>query len=122
VTDGADDGVIVRLTDAAAARVGELLAQAGATDGFLRVAIEKKGRPRHIVSLSDEPEDGDVLFEHRGISIALAQLQASMLRGATVDYVAGDDRFEVTNPNLVPLALESLPVERAQRRREGGGS
>ena len=55
------DGALVTLTEAAAERVRELIA--GAADVQLRVAIEKKGRPRHVVSLSDESEEGDVVFE-----------------------------------------------------------
>ncbi len=118
--DGPSDGPLVTLTPAAVARVHELLAEVDAVDVRLRVAIEKAGRPHHVVSLSDETEQGDIVFEDGGVTIAVAALHASLLRGATIDYVADDDggRFEVSNPNLVPLAMERLPRERAARRGE----
>jgi iron-sulfur cluster assembly accessory protein len=119
--EGDSDGPLITLTPAAAERVRELIA--GVSDVRLRVAIEKRGRPRHIVSLSDESEDGDIVFEHDGVAIAVAALNASLLRGATVDYVSGDGggRFEVTNPNLVPFSIESLTRERAERKRGEAG-
>ncbi|HJM76620.1 MAG TPA: iron-sulfur cluster assembly accessory protein [Dehalococcoidia bacterium] len=114
------DGALVTLTEAAAERVRELIA--GAADVQLRVAIEKKGRPRHVVSLSDESEEGDVVFEDSGITIAVAAIQTSMLRGATIDFVSDGTagRFEVTNPNLAQLSMDRLMRERAEQRAARG--
>ena len=94
----------------------------GAADVQLRVAIEKKGRPRHVVSLSDESEEGDVVFEDSGITIAVAAIQTSMLRGATIDFVSDGTagRFEVTNPNLAQLSMDRLMRERAEQRAARG--
>lgn len=110
----------VTLTPAAAERVRELIA--GAAGVQLRLAIEKKGRPRHVVSLSDESAEADVVFEDGGVTIAIAAIQASLLRGATIDYVSDGDggRFEVTNPNLMPFSMERLITERAEQRAAGG--
>ena len=115
--EGASDGPLITLTPATAERVRELIA--GVAGIMLRVAIEKRGRPRHIVSLSDESEDGDLVFDDGGVTIAVAALHASLLRGATVDYVSDGEGgwFEVTNPNLVPLSMERLTRERAERKR-----
>lgn len=120
--DGPSDGPLVTLTPAAAGRVRELLAEVDEASVRLRVAIEKKGRPHHVVSLSDETEEGDILFEDNGVAIVVAALHASLIRGATVDYIGDGDRgrFEVSNPNLVPFAMERLPLERAARRGTAG--
>lgn len=121
--DGPSDAPLVTLTAAAARRVRELLTTVDHAGVRLRVAIEKRGRPRHVVSLSDETEEGDILFEHSGVAIAVAALHASLVRGATVDYIGDGDggRFEVSNPNLVPLAMERVPLDRAERRRREVG-
>lgn len=83
--------------------------------------FRRGGTPRHLVLRRSE--EGDLVFEDSGVTIAVAAIQVSLLRGATIDYVSagGRGRFEVTNHNLMLLSTERLRRPRASSERARGG-
>ena len=94
---------MITLTDRAASELSGLISEqkAGAA---LRVWVAGGGCSglQYGMALDDNnPEDGDQVFEDRGIKIYVDELSLNYMNGASVDYV--DDTlgggFKIENPN-----------------------
>jgi len=93
----------VNLTDAAAAKVADLLAEEGTDDLALRVAVRPGGCSGFSYEMffdADVAED-DVVREFGTVKVVVDQTSADLLKGSTLDYSDGlnDAGFHVTNPN-----------------------
>jgi iron-sulfur cluster assembly protein len=93
----------ITLTDAAAARLNELLAQqqAGAA---LRLGVTTSGCSgfAYTMDFADAPGDNDEVFEDHGIRLLINREHLGYLEGMQVDFVReGLNRsFKFSNPNV----------------------
>jgi len=93
---------LVRLTDAAGAKVAGLIAREG-QGRFLRIAISGGGCNglSYKMKFIAEPKRGDILVRSAGAHVVVDSKSALYLKGTHVDYsaamVAGG--FKFTNPN-----------------------
>ncbi len=93
----------VTLTDVAAAKVAELLAQESDTGLALRVAVKPGGCSGYSYEMFFDSElaDDDVVREFGGVRVVVDPASAELLTGATLEYSDGlqGAGFHITNPN-----------------------
>jgi iron-sulfur cluster assembly accessory protein len=94
-------GVI--LSDAAASKVGALLAQEGRDDLRLRIAVQPGGCSglRYQLYFDERELDGDIDAEFSGVHVVTDKMSAPYLMGATIDFVDTIEKqgFTIDNPN-----------------------
>jgi iron-sulfur cluster assembly protein/iron-sulfur cluster insertion protein len=92
----------VILTDGAAVKVAELLAQEDEALA-LRVAVKPGGCSGYSYEMffDSEVADDDVVREFGGVRVVVDPASAELLTGATLEYSDGlqDAGFHITNPN-----------------------
>ena len=98
-----DTGVrTIRLTEAAAEKVKELLAEEGRPDIALRVAVQPGGCSglRYAMYLDDQVADGDIVDEQFGVRVVVDRMSAPYLSQATIDFVDTLEAsgFTIDNP------------------------
>ena len=95
--------VPVTLTDAATAKVAELIAQEGNDQLVLRVAVRPGGCSGYSYDMffDSEVADEDVVRSFGAVRVAVDPESAEMLKGSTLDYQDGlqGAGFHLTNPN-----------------------
>jgi iron-sulfur cluster insertion protein len=95
-------GVIV-VTEAAASKIKELLAEEGKSDSGLRVFVQGGGCSGFQYGLMIEESGGvgDQTFESNGIKLYVDPVSLSYLKGAEVDFVdtITGGGFTIKNPN-----------------------
>ncbi len=96
----------VRITDAASAKIKEILSKEGSSDAFGRVSIGQGGGcgcsgPGYEMSLEKEAQVQDIVGESNGVKLLLKSNETDALRGAEIDYETNITRsgFKITNPN-----------------------
>ena len=93
----------VTLTNAAAAKVGALIAQEGRDDLKLRVAVQPGGCSglRYQLYFDERSFDGDVVASFGDVHVVTDKMSAPYLMGATVDFVDTIEKqgFTIDNPN-----------------------
>ena len=93
----------ITLTDAAAAKVADLLAQEENGALALRVAVRPGGCSGYSYEMFFDSEfaGDDVVSEFGAVKVVVDATSADLLRGSTLDYSDGlnDAGFHVTNPN-----------------------
>jgi iron-sulfur cluster assembly protein/iron-sulfur cluster insertion protein len=93
----------VTLSDAAAAKVAELLAQEDTEDLALRVAVRPGGCSgfSYEMYFDSEVAGDDVVREFGTVTVVVDPTSADLLKGSTLDYSDGlqGAGFHVTNPN-----------------------
>jgi|SRR5215471_5585665 len=96
------------LTDAAATKVGALLAQEGRDDLRLRVAVQPGGCSglRYQLYFDERSFDGDIVEKFSGaefsdVQVVTDKMSAPYLMGATIDFVDTIEKqgFTIDNPN-----------------------
>jgi iron-sulfur cluster assembly protein len=93
---------LVRLTDAAGAKVRALVAREGQGE-YLRIAITGGGCNglSYKLGFAPQPRRGDILVRTAGVPVLVDARTALYLKGTQVDYssqlIAGG--FKFTNPN-----------------------
>ena len=96
---------VVTITDKAAEKAAALLKDRGVEDGALRVFVVGGGCSgyQYGMAIAHGREDGDIVFEHGGVTVLVDQESAPLMKGAEIDYV--DDimksGFTIFNPNAV---------------------
>lgn len=94
----------IKITDAAAERLRDLLAGQQETGQALRVAVKGGGCSGFQYSLAlDKPKDDDHVFEHNEVAVIVDKVSMPFVFGSEVDYVEGlqGAGFAVNNPNVV---------------------
>jgi iron-sulfur cluster assembly protein len=91
------------LTDAAAAKVSELMSREEATDVALRIAVQPGGCSgmKYALYFDDRKLDGDVHADVAGVPVVVDKMSVPYLRETKIDWVdslqgAG---FAIDNPN-----------------------
>jgi iron-sulfur cluster assembly protein len=112
---------LVSLTDAAAARIADIMQDKG--KGYLRVGVTNGGCAgmEYVMDYVAAPEPLDELVEDRGVRILVDAKAVLFLLGSTVDYETTllHEKFVFLNPNqtdacgcgesvtLVPVAADA---------------
>ena len=94
---------VLELTDAAIAKLLEVLEEQDAKNQYLRVAVitAPHGGIDYQFGLEETPQDSDRIIEG-AVKILVDDESASMLDGSSIDYVEGFERsgFVISNPNF----------------------
>ena len=94
---------IITVTESAAGKIRDLLAEEGKTDSGLRVFVQGGGCSGFQYGLMIEEGGGvgDMLFESNGVKLFIDPVSISYLRGAEVDFVdtITGGGFTIKNPN-----------------------
>jgi len=96
---------LVKVADAASAKVRGLLERQGRPTGALRVAVIGGGCSglQYRMDLVDGPVTRDILVESNGVRVVVDPKSALFVSGSVLDF--SDDLqkggFKVTNPNAV---------------------
>jgi iron-sulfur cluster assembly accessory protein len=94
-------GVI--LTEVAAAKVSNLLAQEGRDDLRLRIAVQPGGCSglRYQLYFDERQMDGDIVSAFGGVEVVTDKMSGPYLTGATIDFVDTIEKqgFTIDNPN-----------------------
>jgi iron-sulfur cluster assembly accessory protein len=99
-----DASQVFALTDAAVAKVSELIAAEDTTDPLvLRVAVRPGGCSGYSYEMFFDTEvaDDDLRTDHGNVTVVIDPASQQLLKGATLDYKDGlqGAGFHVTNPN-----------------------
>lgn len=90
------------LTETAAGKVKELLAEEGRTDIALRVAVQPGGCSglRYAMYLDDQVGDADTTEEQFGVRLVVDKMSVPYISQATVDFVDTLEQtgFTIDNP------------------------
>lgn len=93
----------VSLTDSAAAKVAELLAEEGNEELVLRVGIKPGGCSGYSYDMYFDTEvaEDDIVRKFGEVTLVVDAESAELLKGATLDYREGlmESGFHITNPN-----------------------
>lgn len=93
---------MIKLTEAAASKVKELLAEEGREDIALRVAVQPGGCSglRYAMYLDDQVTDRDLAEEQFGVRVVVDKMSAPYLTEATIDFVDTLEAsgFTIENP------------------------
>ncbi|MFM8944484.1 MAG: HesB/IscA family protein [Actinomycetota bacterium] len=92
----------MQLTETAALKVKELLAEEGRVDLGLRVAVQPGGCSglRYAMFLDDQLSEKDVAEEQHGVRLVMDKMSVPYLTQATIDFVDTLERsgFTIDNP------------------------
>jgi iron-sulfur cluster assembly protein len=90
------------VTDAAARKAGELLANAN-PEAAIRVFVKSGGCSGYSygMSIDERSLDGDRTFEDKGVRLVVDPKSWELLRGSEIDYIENmmGGGFNVVNPN-----------------------
>jgi iron-sulfur cluster assembly accessory protein len=93
----------ILLTDVAAAKVSNLLAQEGRDDLKLRVAVQPGGCSglKYQLYFDEREVDGDVVSKFGSVQVVTDKMSAPYLSGASIDFVDTIEKqgFTIDNPN-----------------------
>jgi iron-sulfur cluster assembly accessory protein len=96
---------IVELTPLAAEKLRGIMQEKQLTSHGLRVFIAGGGCSgfQYGMAFENQMEDGDMVFESKGVRLYIDQASAMYLEGAQVDYVDSlmGGGFRIENPNAV---------------------
>ncbi len=91
------------LTERAARRIGEILADEARPDLKLRITVNGGGCSgfQYGFALDDRDEDGDIAVEREGAKVVIDGMSLLYLMGCEVDFVEDltGSYFRVNNPN-----------------------
>jgi iron-sulfur cluster assembly protein len=118
---------VMTLTDAAAARVREILTNASRPAAALRVGIDKGGCAgmSYKIDYADQIGPGDEVVEDKGVKVVIDPSAVLYLLGTQMDYKvdALSAQFVFNNPNQVSACGcgESVSLSPAKREPVGAG-
>lgn len=93
---------MVTVTQAAAAKLKDLMAKEGSADQGLRVRVRGGGCSGYEYQLAfDTPREGDQVIEHDGVKVVIDAKSLLFLAGAEIDFQDGltGAGFAIKNPN-----------------------
>ena len=99
-------GTLVSLTETAAAKVLELMADEPEGEaGVLRIAVQGGGCSgfEYALGFDSGAQEGDHELDCEGVKVVVDPFSAPYLRGSTVDYLETiqESGFKIDNPNAV---------------------
>ncbi|MEO7804542.1 MAG: iron-sulfur cluster assembly accessory protein [Actinomycetota bacterium] len=93
----------LKLTDTAASKVQDLLAQEANPDYFLRIAVQPGGCSglRYSIYFDDRKLDGDVENVYGDVVVRIDRMSSPYLKGAQLDWLESLEQsgFTIDNPN-----------------------
>lgn len=99
---GGDEPLLI-FTDAAARKVGDLIAGEGNPKLMLRVFVQGGGCSglQYGFEFDEELQEGDTCIENQGVKLLVDPMSSQYLGGAEIDYREGLDgaQFVIRNPN-----------------------
>lgn len=105
ITDLPVETELVELTPLAAEKLQAIMQEKNLTSHGLRVFIAGGGCSgfQYGMAFENQMEEGDYVFESRGVRLYVDQASAMYLEGASVDYVDSlmGGGFRIENPNAV---------------------
>jgi iron-sulfur cluster assembly protein len=117
---------LVSLTDAAAAKIKELMAEEPASEAaVLRVAVQGGGCSgfQYALGFDRGPQDGDHELSLHGVRVVVDPFSAPYLQGASIDFLNGlqESGFKIDNPNVSSACGcgHSFQVEEGEEIPEG---
>jgi iron-sulfur cluster assembly accessory protein len=98
--------MLVSLTETAATKIRELLAEEGDAGAcVLRVAVQGGGCSgfEYALGFDQGAQQGDHELELHGVRVVVDPFSAPYLQGATIDFLNGlqESGFKIENPNVV---------------------
>ena len=94
---------VLEFTDAATAKLLEVLDEQDAKDQYLRIAVitAPHGGVDYQFGLEETPQDSDKVIEG-AVKVLIDDESAPLLEGSSIDYVEGFERsgFVISNPNF----------------------
>jgi len=97
------DAPLLLFTDAAARKVGELIAGEGNPKLMLRVFVQGGGCSglQYGFEFDEEVQEGDTCIENQGVKLLVDPMSSQYLGGAEIDYRDGLEgaQFVIRNPN-----------------------
>ena len=98
-------GLLVTMTDAAAAKVMELRSREGKSEAALRLFVKSGGCSGFSYGLAfdDKITADDRVEDHAGVPVVIDAYSAQYVGGAEIDYVDSlmGSGFAINNPNAV---------------------
>ena len=96
---------LITVTDKAAEKARNILAERGVENGALRVFVVGGGCSgyQYGMAIARNREDDDIVIEVSGVTLVVDQESAPLLEGAEVDYVEDlmKSGFTIFNPKAV---------------------
>lgn len=93
----------ITVTDLAAEKLAEVLAEEGQPGAMLRVIVVPNGHgAQYMLSLEETLAEDDLVLYESGIRVIADEDSAPLLQGASIDYSEGLMRsgFVIENPNI----------------------
>jgi iron-sulfur cluster assembly protein len=94
---------VLEFTEAATAKLLEVLDEQDAKDQYLRIAVitAPHGGVDYQFGLEETPQDTDKIIEG-AVKVLIDDESAPLLEGSSIDYVEGFERsgFVISNPNF----------------------
>lgn len=97
------DAPTIAVSDLAAEKLAEVLAEEGQPDAALRVIVVPNGQgAQYMLSLEDDVAEDDLVLHDSGVRVVADADSAPLLDGASIDYSEGLMRsgFVIENPNI----------------------
>lgn len=117
---------IVELTPLAAEKMQGIMKEKNLETHGLRVFIAGGGCSgfQYGMAFENQMEEGDFVFESKGIRVYVDQASAMYLEGATVDYVDSlmGGGFRIENPNAVSTCSCGQSFNTSSSAASGGSS
>src|SRR6476646_6557793 len=119
---------LVSLTETAAAKIKELMAEEPPQHAaVLRVAVQGGGCSgfQYALGFDRGPQEGDHELMIHGVSVVVDPHSAPYLQGASIDFLNGlqESGFKIENPNVSSACGcgHSFPVEEGEEEATVGG-
>lgn len=95
----------VKITEAAALQIKEMMKQNEEEGSFLRVAVKGGGCSglTYGMGFAPEAEENDTVFDQQGIKVVVNNDDAAILNGTIIDYKQSmmGGGFTIDNPNAI---------------------
>lgn len=100
----AEKQAIIEFTDAASAKLVEVLKEQDAVDSYLRIAVTQtpNGGIEYVFGLEEEAGETDSIIDSGAVKALVDADSTDLLAGSSIDYVEGFERsgFVISNPNF----------------------
>ena len=98
-------GTLVSLTETAAVKIKELMAEeSGEETAVLRVAVQGGGCSgfQYALGFDRAAQEGDHALELHGVTVVVDPFSAPYIQGAQIDFLNGlqESGFKIDNPNV----------------------